>query len=76
MDGAVHYHRLSSVLLRRLEMAAPIAASRALLEVNGLALDLMREMEAGNRLADAEHSSSGRLNFGIYVYTEKSREVT
>jgi hypothetical protein len=67
MDRAVHYDQLHPAVARRLEQAARAAATRALLGINRLALDLVDEAGVG---AGALAVGSARVNFGVYVFTE------
>jgi hypothetical protein len=65
VDRSVHYDRLTPQATAALQAAAREAAQRTLVEVNRVALGLVRA-EAPNPAAP----TTLRVNFGVYVYVE------
>jgi len=64
VDRSVHYDRLPPQAAAALQAAAREAAQRTLLEINRVALDLVKD-EAPDPAA-----ATGRVNFGVFVYVD------
>lgn len=72
LDRSLHYDRLSPEASRALEEFAREAGMKALLDANRLAIQLVeQEPKATAATPINDRSNDRRVNFGIYIYTDK-----
>jgi hypothetical protein len=66
IDRSVHYDRLSPAMARRLEVSARAISTRAIMDINRLASELV-DTEAE---PTADDPFGCRVNVGVYIYAE------